>query len=223
MDDDYLEEVVIPYKAGAPEFGDRTVPFTNRFYIERADFSENLDDKEFFRLTPEQAVGLIKVPFTISYFSMEKDSDGRIIRLHVKYNKDLKIKPKTFIQWVPVSKKFKSPVNIYETRVYNQLFKSENPSGVPEGYLSDINPDSEIIYKDSVVEHNFYDVIENTEKWVTETVKNSEFYVKEDSKSNEVCRFQGMRVGYFTLDSESNKTDKIILNRIVSLKDSLSK
>ena len=223
LDDDYLEEVVIPYKAGAPEFGDRTVPFTNRFYIERADFSENLDDKEFFRLTPEQAVGLIKVPFTISYVSMEKDSDGKIIRLHVKYNKDLKIKPKTFIQWVPVSKKFKSPVNIYETRVYNQLFKSENPSGVPEGYLSDINPDSEIIYKDSVVEHNFYDVIENTEKWVTETVKNSEFYVKEDSKSNEVCRFQGMRVGYFTLDSESNKTDKIILNRIVSLKDSLSK
>lgn len=223
LDDDYLEEIKIPYKAGAPEFGDRIVPFTNRFYIERADFSENVDDKEFFRLTPEQAVGLIKVPFTVSYVSMERDANGKITKLHVKYNKDMKIKPKTFIQWVPVSKKFNSPVNIYETRVYNQLFKSENPSSVPEGYLSDINPDSEIVYKRSVIEHNFHDVIENTEKWVTEKVKNSEFYVKEDSKSNAVCRFQGMRVGYFTLDSESNKTDKIILNRIVSLKDNLSK
>lgn len=222
LDDDYMEEVKIPYKTGSPKFGDRLVPFTNNFYIERSDFNENIEDKEFFRLTPNQPVGLIKVPFTVSFASIEKDPNGKIQKLHVTYNKDIKIKPKTFIQWVPVSAKHNSPLKIHETRVYNQLFKSENPAAVDD-YLTDINPESEVIYKNSVVEHNFHDVISNTEKWVSDKVKSSELYVKEDFESHEVCRFQGMRVGYFTLDPESNKTDKIILNRIVSLKDNTSK
>lgn len=52
LPEDYEELVTIPYRAGTKEFGDRNVPFTNKFYIERADFSENTEDKEFFRLTP---------------------------------------------------------------------------------------------------------------------------------------------------------------------------
>lgn len=218
LPEDYEELVTIPYRAGTKEFGDRNVPFTNKFYIERADFSENTDDKEFFRLTPNQPVGLIKVPYTVSFKSVEKDADGKITRIHVKYdNEDKPVKPRTYIQWVPISKKYNSPVRVSETRVYNQLFKSENPSAHPDGYLKDINPESEVIYDKSVIEHNFDHVIKNS-PWVVDSVKNSEFYVEEDKSGKEICRFQAMRVGYFTLDKESTD-DKIILNRIVSLKD----
>ncbi|AET38639.1 glutamine--tRNA ligase Ecym_3135 [Eremothecium cymbalariae DBVPG len=217
LPEDYQELVTIPYRPGTPEFGDRTVPFTKRFYIERTDFSENTADKEFFRLTPNQSVGLIKVPYTVAFQSLEKDAHGNIVRIHVNYENDTPNnkpkKPKTYIQWVPISPAHNSPVRIAETRVYNQLFKSENPSGDP----ADISPDSEIIYKTSVVEHNFRHVIKNS-PWVVDTTRESEFYVDEPHASNEVCRFQAMRVGYFTLDKDSTD-DEIILNRIVSLKD----
>lgn len=218
----YEELVTIPFRPGSPEFGERTVPFTNRFFIERSDFSEITDDSEFFRLTPKQPVGLIKVPHTVSFKSMEKDSNGKIVRIHAHYDNEPKEttpkKPKTFIQWVPVSQKYNSPIEVAETRVYNQLFNSENPSAHPEGFLKDINPESEEVHTGSLVEHNFDSVIKNS-PWVVDSVKESEFYVKEDHSSKEVCRFQAMRVGYFTLDKDS-KDDKIILNRIVTLKDS---
>lgn len=222
LPEDYEELVTIPFRPGSPEFGERTVPFTNRFFIERSDFSEVTDDSEFFRLTPKQSVGLIKVPHTLSFKSMEKDSKGKIVRIHAHYDNEVREtkpkKPKTFIQWVPVSQKYNSPIEVAETRVYNQLFNSENPSAHPEGFLKDINPESETVYTASLVEHNFNSVIKNS-PWVVDSVKESEFYVKEDDDTKEICRFQAMRVGYFTLDKDS-KDDKIILNRIVTLKDS---
>ncbi|AMD20126.1 HCL025Wp [Eremothecium sinecaudum] len=217
LPDSYEEMVTIPYRPGTPEFGDRTVPFTKVFYIERSDFSENSDDKEFFRLTPSQSVGLIKVPYTIAFKSMEKDKAGNILRIHVEYENEpvdgKPKKPKTYIQWVPVSTKYNSPLRVAETRIYNQLFNSENPNGDP----ADLNPDSEVIYNNAVIEHNLGHVIKNS-PWVINSAKESEFYVEEQHGSKEVCRFQAMRVGYFTLDKDS-KGDRIVLNRIVSLKD----
>lgn len=219
VDEDFEVECTIPYRPNTPEFGDRMVPFKKRFYIERSDFSEDSENKEFFRLTPSQPVGLIKVPYTVSFQSLEKDADGKITRIHVKYdNEDAKPKkPKTYIQWVPISEKHNSPVRVAETRVYNQLFKSENPSAHPDGYLADINPDSVVVYKNSVSEYNINNVIKNS-PWVVNNAKQSEFYVEEEKGRKEVCRFQAMRVGYFTLDSDSTN-DKLILNRTVSLKE----
>ena len=225
--DDFEEVVSIPYRAGTPKFGDRSVPFTKRFYIDRSDFSEDSSDSEFFRLTPEQAVGLVKVPHTVSFKKLEKDASGKITKLYVTYNNEpLKEgekakKPKTYIQWVPISEKYQSPVRIHETRVYNQLFNSENPSAHEGGFLKDINPNSEVVYKEAVIEHNYHEVIKS-EPWVVDSVKESEFYVEEEKNTKETFRFQGMRVGYFTMDKESDN-DKIILNRIVSLKDNTSK
>ncbi|CDH09291.1 probable Glutamine--tRNA ligase [Zygosaccharomyces bailii ISA1307] len=218
LPDSYEELVSIPFRPGTPEFGEREVPFTNRLFIDRSDFSEKVGDKEFFRLTPEQPVGLIKVPHALIYGRVEKDSEGKITTIHVTYDTEGKIKkPKTYIQWVPVSVKYNSPVKIAETRVHNALFKSENPSAHPKGYLEDINLDSEVIYTKSVIEHNFHTVVENS-PWEVDAVKKSEFYVKEDPKSKEVCRFQAMRTGYFALDKDSEE-NKIVLNRIVTLKD----
>ncbi|ONH67258.1 Glutamine--tRNA ligase [Cyberlindnera fabianii] len=222
VDEDFEEILEIPYKPGNDKFGTRKVPFVKRIFIDRSDFSEDETDKEFFRLTPSQPVGLLKVPFNISFKSLEKDADGKITKIVVHYDKDVVKKPKTFIQWVPNSAKHNSPVKISETRVYNQLFNSENPSAHPDGYLADINPNSEEVFKNSIVEPAFDEVVKKSPWNVTEN--KSEFDVKEteETAGKEIVRFQALRVGYFALDKDTSD-DKIVLNRIVSLKESVGK
>ncbi|KAL6942448.1 Glutaminyl-tRNA synthetase [Hanseniaspora vineae] len=216
LDDDFELDCSIPYRPGCPEFGERIVKFTNKVYIERSDFSNNADDKEFFRLTPNQPVGLIRVPHNLIFKSLETDpkDPSKITKIVCHYDVEKATKkPKTYIQWVPVA----TGIKVHETRIYNQLFKSENPLSV-ENYLDDLNPESEVVLTNSVIEPNFREVVAKS-PWVMEAVKKSEFYVEEaDPTRKEVVRFQAMRCGYFCLDSDSTD-DKIVLNRIVSLKD----
>ncbi|CCH41893.1 glutaminyl-tRNA synthetase [Wickerhamomyces ciferrii] len=222
VDDDFELEVEIPYKPGNDKFGSRKLTFTKNFYIDSNDFSEDDLDKEFFRLKPNQPVGLLKIPYNVSFKSLERDSNGKITKIHVNYDNEIVKKPKTYIQWIPKSSKHNSPIKIKETRVYNQLFNSENPSAHPEGFLKDINPDSEEIFHNSIVEPAFKQVLKESPWSIDE--ENSipkEFNVIEDPKTSgpEIVRFQALRVGYFALDKDSSD-DSIILNRIVSLKES---
>lgn len=212
--DDFELDVEIPYRPGDDKFGSRKVKFGKKLYIDRSDFSENAEDKEFFRLTPNQPVGLLKVPHNISFKSLEKDSNGKITTIHVNYDNEITAKPKTYIQWVS---KFNA-VPIKETRIYNTLFKSENPSSHPDGFLNDINPESEEVINTSIVEDNIKEVITKS-PWNVVNKANDEFNVVEDKETsgNEIVRFQALRVGYFTLDKDS-KDGEIVLNRIVSLK-----
>lgn len=217
LDEDFEEIIEIPYKPGNDKFGFRKVKFVKRIFIDETDFTEDETDSEFFRLKPNQPVGLLKVPFNISFKELVKDSNGKIEKIICHYDNDVEFKkPKTYIQWIPNDLKSKSFIKIEETRIYNQLFKSENPSSNPEGFLSDINPTSEEIYKDSIVESNFEQVLKQS-PWNVEN-SNDEFNVVEDKTGNEIVRFQALRVGYFALDKDSTDS-KVILNRIVSLKD----
>ncbi|CAM9018571.1 unnamed protein product [Wickerhamomyces anomalus] len=220
VDDDFELTVEIPYKPGNDKFGSRKVTFVKTIYIDRSDFSEDETDSEFFRLKPNQPVGLLKIPHNISFKNYEKDSNGAITKIHVNYDDHLVKKPKTFIQWIPKSAKHNSPVRISETRVYNQLFNSENPSSHPDGFLKDINPNSEEVFKNSIVESNFQQVVSKS-PWNVVDESNKEFNVVEDKETSgpEIVRFQALRVGYFALDKDSTD-DKIVLNRIVSLKES---
>lgn len=220
VDDDFELTVEIPYKPGNDKFGSRKVTFVKTIYIDRSDFSEDETDSEFFRLKPNQPVGLLKIPHNISFKNYEKDSNGAITKIHVNYDDHVVKKPKTFIQWIPKSAKHNSPVKISETRVYNQLFNSENPSSHPDGFLKDINPNSEEVFKNSIVESNFQQVVSKS-PWNVVDESNKEFNVVEDKETSgpEIVRFQALRVGYFALDKDSTD-DKIVLNRIVSLKES---
>lgn len=216
LSDDFELSVEIPYKPGNEKFGSRHVTFSNKIYIDRSDFSSDVSDKEFFRLTPNQPVGLLRVPFNISFKSAEYEADGVTVkRIHVNYDEGVVKKPKTFIQWVPV----KDALRIKEVRVYNQLFLSENPSSHPDGFLKDINPDSEKVHTSAVVENNLKQVVAKS-PWNTEA-NDKEFDVVENPETSgpEIARFQALRVGYFTLDKDSTE-DSIVLNRIVTLKDS---
>lgn len=212
LPEDYEEEVEIPFQKGLDS---RKLKFGKRVFIDRDDFREEVN-KEYFRLAPGQAVGLMKVPYNVSVNKVVKDAEGNIVKVHCNYDNETekKVKPKTFIQWLP-----KDSTKVSQIRIYNQLFNSENPSAHPDGFLKDIRPDSEIVIEDAMIENSF-DLVKQSSP-LNIPIPGGKFNIKE-SKGNETIRFQALRVGYFCVDKESTN-DKLILNRIVTLKEDSAK
>ena len=151
LDDDYLEDIEIPYKMIDDSMGTRTVPFTKRIYIERDDFRAEAS-KSFFRLTPTTKVGLLKVPRTIRVNSFSTDANGNVTEIRAHYENDVDFKkPKAYIHWVAESSKHKSPIRIKEARMYNPLLKPA-ANGSTEEALDMINENSEIISQNVLAE-----------------------------------------------------------------------
>ncbi|RLV92492.1 Glutamine--tRNA ligase [Spathaspora sp. JA1] len=215
LPEDFSLDIEIPYKPGKGEekFGYRKVKFSNKIYIDANDVRFEAADSNYFRLAPGQPVGLIKVPYNVSFKSVEKVGD--ITRVHVNYESENHKKPKTYIQWVPQD----SAIHVDQVRIYNQLFNSENPSAHPDGYLNDINPDSEHLITNAVIEPSFKEV--ETKSPLNIEIPGSEFNIKEEKGANTV-RFQALREGYFCVDKDSDDK-KLILNRIVTLKEDAAK
>ncbi|CCU74784.1 glutaminyl-tRNA synthetase [Blumeria hordei DH14] len=200
-------ELELPFSPKIPAMGTHKVNLTKTIYIERTDFRE-VDSKDYFRLAPGKSVGLLQVPFPIKAISFTKEGQN-ITSVLARYDKEGK-KPKTYIHWVS------SGSQNVEVRLHNALFKSEKPEAAEGGFLNDINPDSEKVWTGALIESGF-DEVRNRAPWP-----------KAAGESNlgkgrfESIRFQAMRVAYMTVDSDSTD-DKIILNRIVSLKEDSSK
>ncbi|KAL1984925.1 hypothetical protein VTN96DRAFT_8584 [Rasamsonia emersonii] len=220
LPDGYEEMVEVPFSKD-PSFGTHRVPFSKVVYIERSDFREQ-DAPDYFRLAPGKTVGLLKVPFPITATSFEKDPQtGEVTCVHAKYEKPedgsstpLK-KAKTYIHWVGESAAHNSPIKA-EVRAFNPLFKSDDPNAHPDGFLADINPDSEQIYPNAYIETGFREVSKSA-PWPKESGGESSTEISPYS-----IRFQGMRVAYFAVDQDSTP-EKVVLNRIVTLKDTRGK
>jgi glutaminyl-tRNA synthetase len=135
-----------------------------------------------------------------------------------------------FIHWVASSPAHSSPISA-EVRYFNPLFNSTDPSAHPAGFLADVNPNSLETYPNALLDIGFTE-IKRRAPWPAEegermaTVQKDEYngtgagQKSPDSKifRPETVRFQGMRVAYFALDSDSTE-EKVVLNRIVALKD----
>ncbi|KIH94013.1 glutaminyl-tRNA synthetase [Sporothrix brasiliensis 5110] len=204
----------IPFNPKDPKVGVHDVAFSRTIYIDRADFREDADPS-FFRLAPGKSVGLLQVPYPIRATSYTKDeTTGRVTEIRAVLDRSAGTKKqKTYIQWVPPVDKGSRRA---EVRVYNPLFKSDNPNDAEGGYLADINPDSEIVYPDALIESGF-DEVRRRAPW-PEAAGESEL----GKGGPESVRFQGIRVAYFAEDSDSTD-EKIVLNRIVALKEDLGK
>ncbi|KAK3361153.1 tRNA synthetases class I, catalytic domain-containing protein [Lasiosphaeria ovina] len=206
-------ELTVPFSPKAQSaMGDHKIKFTKTVYIDRSDFRE-VDSKDYFRLAPSKTVGLLQAPFPIKATSFTKDqATGKVTEIRAIFDREIK-KPKTYIQWVAAEG---SGSRKCEVRIYNSLFLSENPASAEGGYLNDINPDSEVVYPDAMIESGF-DEVKRRAPWPEAAGEG-----KGSSSGPETVRFQAMRVAYFALDSDSTD-DKIILNRIVSLKEDKEK
>ena len=174
----------------------RDVPFSRELYIEREDFMEN-PPKKFFRLAPGQKVRL-KSAYIIQCDEVIKNADGTIAELHCTYLPESKsgsgpgIKVQGTLHWVSV--KHAIPI---ELKLYDRLFKVEDPSNEEGDFKDYINPDSL-----KTIPHAY-----------------AEPSLKE-AKLNE--RYQFLRKGYFCLDKESTD-DKLVFNQTVTLKDTWAK
>ncbi|XP_034732377.1 glutamine--tRNA ligase [Etheostoma cragini] len=182
-------EVRVPDFPANEAKGSHTVPFTRTIFIEQSDFREVLE-KGYKRLTPEQPVGLRHAGYVISVQKVIKDTQGKVVELEVSCcNSETAEKPKAFIHWV-------SQPLVCEVRLYERLFlhkHPEDPSEVPNGFLSDINPNSLHVISSALVDTS---------------VKGAKVFDK----------FQFERVGYFSLDPNST-ADKLVFNRTVTLKE----
>lgn len=176
-------EVDLPFSPKNPQMGTRKLAITRTVYIDRSDFRE-VGDKNFFRLAPDQTVGLLQFPAPIRATGFTKDETGRVVEVQAVIDKDSG-KPKSFIQWVPEGSR------TVEVRIHGRLFKSDDPTSVEGGFIQDLNLDSETTYPYAMVEDGFDDVRRRA-PWPEEAGEK-----KTDILAPESVRFQGMRVAYF--------------------------
>jgi glutaminyl-tRNA synthetase len=192
IEDAEAVDVELPFSPKDPKMGSHTVRFTPTVYIDRSDFRE-VDSKDYYRLAPGKSVGLLNAPYPVKATSFTKDeATGKITEIRAVYDREGK-KPKTFIQWVGTEGSKKA-----EVRIHNPLFKSEKPDDAEGGFLKDINPESEVIYPDAIIESGF-DEVKRRAPW-PEAAGESEL----GKGGPESIRFQGMRVAYFVSNPPSS-------------------
>jgi glutaminyl-tRNA synthetase len=177
-----------------PNGGHRDIPFSGELYIEREDFMET-PAKKWFRLAPGQMVRL-KSAYIIKCDEVVKDTSGNITELRCSYIPESKshhdvsgINVKGTLHWVSV----KHAIHC-EVRLYDRLFKVEDPSNAEGDFKEHINPDSLHVI---------------TSAYAEPSLMHSKF---DD-------RYQFIRKGYFCLDKDTSE-GHLIFNRTVTLKDS---
>ena len=169
-----------------PEKGKRLVTLTNTIYIESSDFRE-VDDEDFFGLSINKETGL-KYAGSIICKEIIKEENGHIV-LKCLYTDEIK-KTKGRIHWISDKDSVKC-----EARLYDNLFKSENPAGL-ENYLDDINPNSLIVKGNALVHKSIINSIKPYEN------------------------FQFERNGYYVVDPDTDKTvQRYVFNLTVGLED----
>ncbi|XP_061474819.1 glutamine--tRNA ligase [Rhineura floridana] len=182
-------EVAVPNFPADETKGFHKVPFQPTVYIERSDFRE-VPDKSYKRLAPGQPVGLRHTGYIIAVQNINKDTNGRVRELEVTCTKsEAAEKPKAFIHWVS------NPL-VCEVRQYERLFlhkNPEDPTEVPGGFLTDVNPNSLSVIEEALVDRSVWE-------------------------AKPFTKFQFERLGYFSVDPDSTDA-KLVFNQTVTLKE----
>jgi len=180
--------------------GTRMAPFGRELYIERDDFRE-VPPPKYHRLSPGNEVRL-RAAYIIRCEKVAKDKAGNVTEIYCTYDPDTKSggpaagrKVKGTIHWVSASHAVDA-----EVRLYDRLFKNEDPTEVDEGgsFLSNLNPDSLKVLTGCKLEPSLGSVAPGS-------------------------RFQFERVGYFCADIKNSKPGAPVFNRIVGLRDTWAK
>jgi glutaminyl-tRNA synthetase len=183
-----------------PGAGTRKVSFSREIFIDRNDFMED-PPKKYFRLSPGKEVRL-KYAYYVTCKDLIKDEDGEIKELICTYDPESRggdspdgRKVKGTIQWVDAGTAIKS-----EVRLYDRLFLTPNPEETQEGgnFTDNLNPESLQVNENALVESS-----------VGELPTGDPFQLE--------------RIGYFCIDPDSAKENRLILNRSVALRDSWAK
>lgn len=177
--------------------GGRDIPFSRELWIEREDFME-IPPKKFFRLGPGLMVRL-KHAYIIKCEDFVKDAEGNVTEIHCSYIPESKsgqdtsgINVKGTIHWVSVPH-----AKTAEVRLYDRLFRVEDPANEEGHFKEYLNPDSLSIIN---------------------------AYIEPDLANAQPGKgYQFIRKGYFTIDTKHATADKLVFNRTVTLKDGWTK
>lgn len=172
--------------------GKRMVPFSKELYIESDDFME-VPAKKYFRLAPGKEVRL-KGAYFVTCTDFIKDENGNITEVHCTYD------PETKSGSGFEGRKVKGTLHWVnadtavkaDVRLYAPMML-DNPDD-PNGDMI-MNPESIEVLKDCYIEPSI-----------------------SDAKAGD--KFQFMRNGYFCVDTKDTTENKLVFNRIVSLKSS---
>lgn len=177
------------------EMGNRKIPFSREIYIEQDDFMED-PPKKYFRLFPGNEVRL-KHAYFIKCENVIKDEAGNVVELHCTYDPETKSgtgftgrKVKGTLHWVEATSAKEAEFRLYEPLILDEA----GDEGEDKNFLDKVNPQSLEILQ-GFVEPNMA-----------------------TSKAND--KFQFFRHGYFNVDTKHTTEEKLVFNRIVSLKSS---
>jgi glutaminyl-tRNA synthetase len=181
-----------------PELGTREVPFSREIWIERDDFMEDAPRK-FFRLKPGGEVRL-RYAYIVRCDRIEKDASGRVTAVYCSYD------PATRSgSGKDAERKVKGTIHwvaastaaAAEVRLYDRLFKVSSP-GTAEDIADELNEDSLNTVPEAKLEPALA-----------------------DARPGE--RFQFERLGYFCVDSSQSEAQRLVFNRVVTLRDTWAK
>ena len=177
-----------------PEMGSRKISFSREIFIEQDDFTEH-PPKGFFRMTPGSEVRL-RYAYIVRCTGVVKDEAGTVVEVHCSYDPDSRggsaadgRKIKGTIHWVSAAHAVDA-----EVRLFDRLFTDPNPDRSETDYKQFLNPLSIETLSGCKLEAHLRDV--DTE-----------------------LRIQFERQGYFRPDPRDSAPDRLVFNRVVTLKD----
>ncbi|OGT87374.1 MAG: glutamine--tRNA ligase [Gammaproteobacteria bacterium RIFCSPLOWO2_12_FULL_52_10] len=195
---DQVEQLPAQNHPQDPGMGTRLLPFSREIYIEREDFMED-PPKKFYRLAPDREVRL-RYAYFITCREVIRDSRNEIVGLRCTYDPQTRggnapdgRKVKGTIHWVSARHGVQG-----EVRLYDRLFTVPNPDKGGDDWEQYLNPDSEQILPDCIVEPGL-------------------------REARPEDRFQFERLGYFCADRHDWSVDRPVFNRIVTLRDTWGK
>ncbi len=174
--------------------GSRLVPFSRELYIEREDFMEE-PPKKYFRMFPGNEVRLMNAYF-VKCTGCVKDENGNIIEVHATYDPETKGGNSNDGRKVKGTIHWVSASQAVkaEVRLYENIIDEDKGVYNEDGSLN-LNPNSLTVLKECYLEPEF-------------------------AKAKPFDRFQFVRQGFFCVDVKDTTPEKLVFNRIVSLKSS---
>ena len=176
------------------ELGSRKLPFCRELYIEREDFMEE-PPKKYFRLFPGNEVRLMHAYF-VKCESFVKDETGKVVEVHCTYD------PETKAGSGFTGRKVKGTIHWVpapyaieaEVRLYENIIDEEKGVYNKDGSLN-LNPNSLQVVEKAYLEPGF-------------------------AGAKAYDSFQFVRNGFYCVDAKDSTDEKLVFNRIVSLKSS---
>ena len=187
------ELITTPNHPKHDSMGTHQISFSSTIYIDRTDI-RTVDDKSYYGLAPNKEAHL-KYAYNITCTKITKtDSQGNIQEVEATIDVNNTNKVKGNLHWVS-STPGNKPQTI-ELRLYDRLFKSADPQSL-DNWLSDFNPASLHIIPNALIDQGF--------------------------NGNVGDKYQFERLAFFTIDPDTNKSGKYVLNRTVALKEDKTK